>query len=355
MIDPQTPLPPLTAEDYKALTQLVMSQDAGERAQGASLAKTLTPQEQQAFFDYQKQAHGAGPADLHRNDNQVAGMPPEMVPLTALRLVPGAVRSVAGGVGLAGKAMAGAGVAGPIVAADLSRRGLQAVGVPSWAASGIGDGIGILLGGRAGAGRAAAEAPLSAEGQAIARAARGSTSGVPTAGQAAEMPTGGSVRLPESVAPPVPSTTGRPTGPVGSAPTGGSVRVTLRMMPQSASGSGLPAPGASLTDLRGAPIRPSGGFFSNPDEAITSSIPPNTGGPLTEAVRATPKRGVAGVGDRGFDARGTIPPEPGRLTPKDLTPDERAAFDGLVKEGYTGSNVLAKLLAARLSDKLGGS
>lgn len=347
MTDPQTPLPPLTADDYKQLTQLVTSQDAGERTLGASLSKTLTPQEQQAFFDYQKQAHGAGPSDLHRADNQVGGMPPEMVPIMALRAVPGAVRAISGGVGLAGKAMAGAGVAGPVIASDLARRGLSAAGVPSWAASGIGDGIGIMLGGKMGGARAAAEeAPLSAEGQVLAKAGR-SSSGVPEP-SVGPSPRGGAVEVPEPTRPPSASGSGLPMPSVGPSPQGGTVSATER--PVFFSGSGLPRPGADLESLSGQKIRPMGGFFSNPDEAIPSSVPPNTGGPLTEAVRPPVARGAVKV----------TPQPTGGITLNDLTPEERAAFNRLVfVEHHEGGSVLKQIasqrLASALGSKIGGS
>ena len=91
---------------------------------------------------------------LRRNDNQVGGMPPEMVPLMALKAVPGAIGAVRAGVGLAGKVGAAAGQAAPIIGYEATRRAATAVGVPDWMAT-VGAGLLFGRGGR-GAARAAA-------------------------------------------------------------------------------------------------------------------------------------------------------------------------------------------------------
>lgn len=249
-----------------------------------------------------------------RPDNQVAGIPPELVPITALRAVPGAMRSIAGGVGLGGKALAGAGLAGPIIASDLARRGLSAAGVPSWAASGIGNTLGVMLGGKMGAARTAAEeAPLSAEGQAAAQWGK-STSGVPNAEPVVPSPRSGALTASAVSAPPVPSTSGVP--------------VALRMAPVSGSGS-----------IAGSEL-PSGWFGRS-----------STGAP-TEAPTAAPSNGMTAPESSPFQGAmrqkfASIQPEAGRITLKDLTPDERSAFDALIKQGYEGGSVLKQILAKR--------
>lgn len=65
MADPQ----PLTTEDYQQLHQMSLSPDDATRAQAASLAKKLTPDEQQQFFNVQ-QAANKGKGEATRVDDQ---------------------------------------------------------------------------------------------------------------------------------------------------------------------------------------------------------------------------------------------------------------------------------------------
>lgn len=52
---------------------------------------------------------------------------------------------------------------------------------------------------------------------------------------------------------------------------------------------------APMLDIHQQPIRSPGTLFRNADEAVPSALPPNTGGPLVEAVRTPPRRGVGPI------------------------------------------------------------
>jgi hypothetical protein len=91
--------PQLTDDDYAQLYAMVRSGDQTQRGQAAAVAKKLTPDEAQHYFDYQVRAHQteqANPETHHaREDNSILGVPPEL--------------AVAGAVGV-GRAVAGAGL-----------------------------------------------------------------------------------------------------------------------------------------------------------------------------------------------------------------------------------------------------
>ena len=67
---------------YEQLRNMLMAPDPQTRADGQALAKTLTPQQQQEFFDYQKQANKVNP-DTSPDRNMVSigsvGIAPEDV------------------------------------------------------------------------------------------------------------------------------------------------------------------------------------------------------------------------------------------------------------------------------------
>ncbi len=143
----------LGPEDYKWLFDHLTSDNEGQRKEAQQLAGKLTPEEAQQFFDFQHAAHGASP-ELHREDNSLLGMPPEV--------------AVAGGLGLANVAKSATGlipkavavtkaVAVPALKEEMTRRTLESFGVPRPFAAIIG---GIVAGYRGGA---AAEAPADAD------------------------------------------------------------------------------------------------------------------------------------------------------------------------------------------------
>ncbi len=120
---------PLSADDYKQLYDMSLSTDDGARTQAASLSKKLTPTEQKEFFDYQQsQTKGA---ELHRADNSIGGVPPELVAAGAIPVV-----SALSGVGSIGvKAAQGLKAAlsqgAPVVKYQIAKSGLEHLGVPT--------------------------------------------------------------------------------------------------------------------------------------------------------------------------------------------------------------------------------
>lgn len=129
MADPQTAAP-LTTDDYAALHAMQMSPDPASQAQAATLAKKLTPPEQQAFFDYQKTQHPQG--EHGRVDNQVLGMPPELVAAMAGPVAKAATQaglSTGQRIGAAFKSSLGA--AHPLVKYEITRSALEHVGIPA--------------------------------------------------------------------------------------------------------------------------------------------------------------------------------------------------------------------------------
>lgn len=125
---------PVTAalgdEDYQQLMQMSLSPDASVRANASALAKKLTPDESAQFGAYQKR-NPAG-SELHRADNNVLGMPPELAAVSAVSLggaiagkgMSAAERVMAGGKNLAAQAA-------PVLKYEATRTGLQALGVPA--------------------------------------------------------------------------------------------------------------------------------------------------------------------------------------------------------------------------------
>lgn len=160
----------LGAEDYQQLHGMVMSDDPKVQAQGQALAKKLTPDEQQAFFDYQKTVN-AGKGERTRVDNSVGGLPPELAAVSAL----GIGRAVAApGLSIVARGMAGvkaaAGQAAPVIKYELVKSGLEHMGVPSPLAMA---GAMAVTGYKRGAGKAAVEAPVAAEAAPVAAEATG--------------------------------------------------------------------------------------------------------------------------------------------------------------------------------------
>ncbi len=123
----------LGREDYAALHAMLMDGDP----QGAMLAKKLTSSEQQAFFDYQKQAN-AGKGERTREDNNLLGMPPELVIASGVpiaRAVASAGASLASKVGAAATSTASQIVA-PQAKYWATKAVLTKMGVPSILAEG---------------------------------------------------------------------------------------------------------------------------------------------------------------------------------------------------------------------------
>lgn len=125
---------PLGADDYRALLGMSMSDDSDTRAQAADLAKKLTPDERQAFFDFQQNAN-KGKGELTRTDNQIAfGIPPEAVADGVI----GIVRGAGAVAGVGSKIAAGIGaVAVPQAKYWLTKAALIKMGVPSMMAEGV--------------------------------------------------------------------------------------------------------------------------------------------------------------------------------------------------------------------------
>lgn len=151
MTDEQTAL---SSDDYQALHAMQMSDDAGQRAQADSLAKKLTPSEQQAFFDYQQTAN-KGKGERTREDNSLFGMPPEVAVLSGMSLG----RAIgAEGLTAAGRLVSGmknaAGQAAPVLKYEVVKHGLQGIGFSPTLATAAA----MAIAGYKGKGGAAAEA-----------------------------------------------------------------------------------------------------------------------------------------------------------------------------------------------------
>lgn len=125
---------PLGAEDYQQIYALMTSGDAGQQKQGKLLASKLTPAEGQQFFDFQQSLHAPGKdATSQRADSNIVsvgsvGIAPEdaLMGGMAVRGIAKAA-SVGGVVGAAKEAFA---TAHPILKYEITRRGLQSLGVP---------------------------------------------------------------------------------------------------------------------------------------------------------------------------------------------------------------------------------
>jgi hypothetical protein len=130
----------LGAEDYQLLASMLRSEDASVRAQGQSLAKKLTPDEQQQFFDVQQAATRGKDATSNRADSAIVGGLPvvgSVTPEDALGAgmaaraigtainVPGAVSRVVAG------ANAVVTQAAPLVKYEATKTLLEKAGVPS--------------------------------------------------------------------------------------------------------------------------------------------------------------------------------------------------------------------------------
>jgi hypothetical protein len=121
--------PPLTTEDYAALHALQMSDDPASQAQAHTLAVKMTPQEHQAFFDYQKTQHPQG--EHGRVDNQVLGMPPEMVAAMALPVMKTATQAgLTVGKRIGATMKSALGQAHPLVKYEITRSALEHLGIP---------------------------------------------------------------------------------------------------------------------------------------------------------------------------------------------------------------------------------
>lgn len=168
-------------EDYQQLMKMSLSPDATERSQASALAKKLTPDESAQFGAYQK-AHPAG-SELHRADNNVLGMPPELAAVSALGVgsamaakgLSTAARVVAGGKSLVSQAA-------PVLKYELTKTGLQALGVSPSLATAAGMIVSGMKGGKAApaAAEAAAEsAPIEAVSVTRPTLVKGATRAVP--------------------------------------------------------------------------------------------------------------------------------------------------------------------------------
>ena len=143
---------------YEQLRNMLMAPDPQTRADGQALAKTLTPQQQQEFFDYQKQANKVNP-DTSPDRNMVSigsvGIAPEDV-LAGGMAARGIVRAATSG-GLAGAVRATAATAAPVVGATI---GGKVAGGPGAVVGGV---LGALAGGRIAGGGVPAEPPPPTE------------------------------------------------------------------------------------------------------------------------------------------------------------------------------------------------
>lgn len=115
--------------DYAQLYEMFRSEDAAERADALALSKKLTPAEHRDFFDFQQRRHAG--AERHRVDNSVLGVPPELV---ATGIVGVGRSMVSAGVGAAKKAVAAAKAlaseTAPVIKYEVTRSGLEAIGLP---------------------------------------------------------------------------------------------------------------------------------------------------------------------------------------------------------------------------------
>lgn len=137
----------LGAEDYAALQSMLVSDDAKVRSEGQGLAKKLNAAEQVDFFNFQKQSRKGRDEQSQRADSAMVGGVPvvgSVNPEDALmagvagRAIKGAASAVpnVGGKVVAG-AKAAAEIASPAVKYEITRRTLQAVGVPGPLATGV--------------------------------------------------------------------------------------------------------------------------------------------------------------------------------------------------------------------------
>lgn len=144
----------LSTDDYQALHAMQLSDDAAQRAQAATLAKKLTPDEQKAFFDYQQTAN-KGKGERTRDDSSLFGMPPEVAVLSGLSI--GRAMGAAG-LTAAGRVVAGlknaAGQAAPVLKYEAVKAGLQSVGISPT----LSTAAAMAIAGYKGKGGAAAEA-----------------------------------------------------------------------------------------------------------------------------------------------------------------------------------------------------
>jgi hypothetical protein len=133
-MDPQ-PQTGLGADDYQSLLGMFVSPDAGARAQAATLAKKMTPDEQQGFFDFQQQANRGRDAASQRVDSNIiggtegGGIAPEdvlMVGQAGRAITRAAMNS-----GMVGAVQAAAAQASPVIKYEVARHTLTAIGIPN--------------------------------------------------------------------------------------------------------------------------------------------------------------------------------------------------------------------------------
>jgi hypothetical protein len=121
----------LGQDDYQQLYGMLTSGDESMRSQGQSLAAKLTPSEASTFAAFQKTQHAANP-DIHRVDNQILGLPPE---LAAIGVAKVAAPMAQAGLSATGRMVAGAKAAteqvAPILKFEAANRGMQALGIPA--------------------------------------------------------------------------------------------------------------------------------------------------------------------------------------------------------------------------------
>ena len=97
---PGTAQPPdaIGQDGFAELYRMSLSDDAHERTTATTLAKKLTPAEGAQFFQFQKSMNtAAGHDDLHREDNSLLGMPPEMIATAGVGMARAAVGAAASG------------------------------------------------------------------------------------------------------------------------------------------------------------------------------------------------------------------------------------------------------------------
>jgi hypothetical protein len=201
--------PALGEEDYRQLTGMLLSEDAGQRSRAAALAQKMTPVEQQQFFDVQQKMHAGSDLQVGRPDASLLGMPPELVALGGL----GVMRGVAGATGLTGKAVSAAKSAatslGPIAKYEVVKSALKHIGLSDSAATAIATGIVATTGGGGGKTAAPATVAQTAEAAAVPAAEAAAVEAPVVAARAAPPPVGVTPTPSPIAAPRVP-----PVGPV---------------------------------------------------------------------------------------------------------------------------------------------
>lgn len=315
--------------DYTQTYRLMNGINGEEgRKQGAEMLARFTP-EQRADYEREAKLIGTG---LRREDNSVAGMPPELAVAGGIGMVRAAPSILGAGLSMGQRAMGAARVAGPIVAGEGVRAGLQAVGLPPW----LSRAAGFAVAGRAGGGRGVAAEMTAAERAALAERVPagwgGKTSGVPDAGSVVPSPRTGSVSVPSR---PV-NGSGVPTIQSSAMPRTGSVEAPTTPV----NGSGVPL-------IRVSPM-PRGGAIEAPNR-LTPAVSSGSGVPSKMSTAPIPRGGSVTAPSRPTVAYAPKAPAANGVTRAELSSDESAAMDGLLKEGHSERDILATIAAHRLA------